>query len=179
MMASDRPRRRRLSAEERALWHTVTRSVAPLGRKAGPADIETASEPEATTTAPARRPPRPVEKSAREPPPLNPLDRRSRQRLARGTDPIDARIDLHGRTQGQAHAALLRFLRKAQADGARTVLVITGKGDAAGERGVLKRQVPLWLELPEFRELLLGFADAGIGHGGGGALYVRLRRRRA
>jgi DNA-nicking Smr family endonuclease len=41
---------------------------------------------------------------------------------------------------------------------------------------VLKRQVPLWLALPEFRSLVVGFEDAHIGHGGQGALYVRLRR---
>jgi DNA-nicking Smr family endonuclease len=112
--------------------------------------------------------------------PLEPLDRRTRQRLARGTFEIDGRLDLHGRTQNEAHGALLRFLRRAQADGARFVLVITGKGAGAGddrrERGVLKRQVPLWLKLPEFRAYVSGFEEAHIGHGGAGALYVRLRR---
>src|SRR5262249_26022258 len=108
------------------------------------------------------------------------IDRRTRQRIARGVETIDARIDLHGRTQRQAHEALLRFLRGAQSDGARTVLVITGKGgrngDSEGGRGVLKRQVPLWLALPEFRLYVVGYDDAHIGHGGEGALYLRLRR---
>ena len=61
------------------------------------------------------------------------------------------------------------------------MLVITGKGargEGAGERGVLKRQVPHWLALPEFRALVIGFEDAGVKHGGAGALYVRLRRMR-
>jgi len=111
-----------------------------------------------------------------------PLDRRVMQRLARGAEPIDARLDLHGRTQSEAQAALLRFLRKAQADGARFVLVITGKGARArddwSERGVLRRQVPLWLELPEFRAYVVGFEQAHVGHGGEGALYVRVRRER-
>jgi DNA-nicking Smr family endonuclease len=113
-------------------------------------------------------------------PALAPLGRRLKQRVARGREPIDARLDLHGFTQTQAHAALLRFLRRAQADGVRMVLVVTGKGTSKGgethERGVLKRQVPLWLSLPEFRSLVVGFEDAHIGHGGAGALYVRLRR---
>ena len=113
-------------------------------------------------------------------PALVPLDRRLKQRLARGAETIDARIDLHGRTQSEAHGALLRFLRRAQADGAKVVLVITGKGagtsDFAHERGVLKRQVPHWLMLPEFRALVLGAEDAHAGHGGEGALYVRVRR---
>jgi len=105
-----------------------------------------------------------------------------KQRVARGRDQIDARIDLHGMTQLQAHAALLRFLSRAQRDDARIALIVTGKGssgrDAASERGVLKRQVPMWLALPEFRSLVVGFEDAHLGHGGEGALYVRLRRRR-
>jgi DNA-nicking Smr family endonuclease len=89
-------------------------------------------------------------------------------------------------TQQEAHAALLRFLHRAQANGAKTALVVTGKGlrksssgaerDADHKPGVLKRQVPLWLALPEFRPLIVGFDDAHVGHGGEGALYVRLRR---
>jgi DNA-nicking Smr family endonuclease len=60
------------------------------------------------------------------------------------------------------------------------VLVITGKGKmgAESERGVLRRQVPQWLSLPEFRSLVVGFEEAHIGHGGEGALYVRVRRAR-
>jgi DNA-nicking Smr family endonuclease len=103
-----------------------------------------------------------------------------KQRVARGKDEIDGRLDLHGLTQSEAHAALLRFLRTASLRGARLVLVITGKGARAaeGERGVLKRQVPHWLGLPEFRALVIGFEDAHIAHGGEGALYVRVRRAR-
>jgi len=103
-----------------------------------------------------------------------------KQRVARGKDEIDGRLDLHGLTQSEAHAALLRFLRTASSRGARLVLVITGKGARAaeGERGVLKRQVPQWLGLPEFRALVIGFEDAHIAHGGEGALYVRVRRAR-
>jgi DNA-nicking Smr family endonuclease len=117
-------------------------------------------------------------------PPLSPLERRLKQRVARGREPIEARLDLHGLTQIEAHAALVRFLRRAQADGARIALIVTGKGtgrgerDGAIERGVLKRQVPLWLSLPEFRPLIVGFEDANVTHGGQGALYVRLRRAR-
>ena len=114
------------------------------------------------------------------PPPLVPLGRRMKQRVARGKDEIDGRLDLHGLTQSEAHAALLRFLRTASSRGARLVLVITGKGARAaeGERGVLKRQVPHWLGLPEFRALVIGFENAHIAHGGEGALYVRVRRAR-
>ena len=86
-------------------------------------------------------------------------------------------------TQAQAHDALLHFLRRYQAEGAKFVLVITGKGSAGavarGERGILRRQVPLWLALPEFRACVLGFDIAHLGHGGEGALYVRLRKMRS
>jgi DNA-nicking Smr family endonuclease len=118
------------------------------------------------------------------PPPLVPLERRLRQRLAKGSERIDRRLDLHGLTQREAHDALARFLRAAQAEGAKVVLVVTGKGGRAAdrdpfvERGVLRRLVPQWLHAREFRNLVVGFDAAHVGHGGAGALYVRLRRRR-
>lgn len=189
-------RRRQVNEEERALWRHVTRSVTPLrGRRkdAAAAAILTETETKpvrAASPRPSAAMPKPVAKSVPKSvfkpllttsePALAPLDRRARQRLARGTQEIDARLDLHGRTQSEAHTTLLRFLHRAQADGAKTVLVITGKGavNSAGERGVLKRQVPLWLALPEFRALVVGFGPAAIGHGGEGALYVRVRRGR-
>jgi len=84
-------------------------------------------------------------------------------------------------TQVRAHRALLGFLQRAHHDGLTFVLVITGKGAprADAERGVLRRQVPHWLSLPEFRTLVVGFEEAHIGHGGEGALYVRIRRARS
>jgi len=174
--------RRKLSDDESTLWDRVTRSIVPLRRKprlAEPADA--VSFPVNAKPVPSAR--LSVSTPARKPAPvLEPLGRRQKQRLARGIDEIDARIDLHGRTQSEAHAALLAFLRNAQAHGARFVLVITGKGTRASddwsERGVLKRQVPLWLKLPEFRAYVVGFEDAHVGHGGAGALYVRMRRAR-
>jgi DNA-nicking Smr family endonuclease len=114
------------------------------------------------------------------PPPLAPLGRKMKQRIARGRHAIDGRLDLHGLTQAEAHGALVGFLRSRQQQGAKVVLVITGKGrgDGHGGRGVLNRLVPLWLRLPEFRSLVVGFEAAAIGHGGEGALYVSLRRER-
>jgi DNA-nicking Smr family endonuclease len=113
------------------------------------------------------------------PPTLSPLGRRLRQRVARGREAIEGRIDLHGLTQAQAHSALLHFLRDAGAREARLVLVITGKGARDGQRGVLKRQVPQWLATPEFRAFVVGFEDAHVAHGGEGALYVKIRRTRS
>jgi DNA-nicking Smr family endonuclease len=113
-------------------------------------------------------------------PSLAPIDRRARQKLARGHMPIEAAIDLHGMRQQEAHHALHGFLSRAQRDGAKIVLVVTGKGEshpAEGlETGVLRRSVPLWLRAPEWRSLVVGFEEASRPHGGAGALYVRLRR---
>jgi len=175
--------KRRLTKEERALWTGVTRSVAPLRVSIDPA--VDSSPMELPPPAPEQRSipgGKATAASAKKPPPLAPLGRRLKQRVARGTEAIDARIDLHGFTQAQAHSALLHFLRRAQGDGARLVLVITGKGgradDGSRERGVLHRQVPLWLRLPEFRDYVVGLEAAHPSHGGDGALYIRVRRGR-
>jgi DNA-nicking Smr family endonuclease len=112
---------------------------------------------------------------------LTKLDRRTRQRVARGRVEIDARLDLHGMTLERARSRLGTFLASAQARGAGLALVITGKGSASqrhGERGALRREVPHWLSLPEFRPLVIGFEEAAPSHGGAGALYVRIRRDR-
>lgn len=182
MSSRDGDRRRVLSYEERVLWTTVTKAIAPLRTTARIApDVDTEATPVAV------KPPRPVgpkkaspplaPQQPAPPPPLTPLSRRMKRGVARGKQAIDARLDLHGLTQSEAHAALLRFLRNAGARDARLALVITGKGRGA-EPGVLRRQVPQWLGLPEFRSLVLGFEDAHVTHGGEGALYVRLRRAR-
>jgi DNA-nicking Smr family endonuclease len=124
------------------------------------------------------QPPKPSKPAT---PPLAPLGRREKSRLSRGRSEIDARLDLHGMTQTRAHRALHGFLQRAHSEGLTFVLVITGKGKVGGgeaERGVLRRQVPQWLSLPEFRSLVVGFEEAHIGHGGEGALYVRIRRAR-
>lgn len=190
-------RRRVLTYEERVLWTTVTKSMTPLrvaaAGEAHSAGLETVEQPQ-----PASSPPRPLSKSPKvakpaaatpraslpqtpPPPDLVPLTRRMKRGVARGKQQIDARLDLHGLTQHEAHGALLRFLKSASARDARLVLVITGKGrrgdsDGERERGVLRRQVPQWLGLPEFRHFVVGFEDAHVAHGGEGALYVRVRR---
>ncbi len=197
--------RRRLSDDERALWRGVTGSIRPLGprpddepeasnqalkpgnpksansksansKPAHPKSTKLAkSKPVAarvTATTPPASPRSPLPAPA-------PLGRRLRQRIARGNEALEARLDLHGLTQAGAYDALSGFLRRCQRDGVRTVLVITGKGSGDGERGVLKRQVPMWLRTAELRGFVAGFEDAGLRHGGAGALYVRLRRPRA
>ena len=119
------------------------------------------------------------------PPSLARIDPRTKRRLVRGSLPIDDRLDLHGYTEAAAHALLRGFLIGARARGARVVLVITGKGAGPGkehraphERGILRRAVPHWLADPTLRDVVLGFEEAHLAHGGAGAIYVRLRRLR-
>ena len=182
-----RGRRRGLSEEDRALWETVAKQIKPLRKKPRPAKVHppmSASEPAIAKPSPPPRPAAPMQvpKPAKPAmPPLAPLGRRERARLSRGRNDIDARLDLHGMTQHRAHQALHLFLQRAHSEGFTFVLVITGKGTVGNdsERGVLRRQVPHWLNLPEFRPFIVGFEEAHIGHGGAGALYVRIRRARS
>ena len=137
-------------------------------------------------------PPRPMTdgrpSAAPKPTAPNGVDKRTTLRLQRGQMPIEARLDLHGRQQIAAHRELSAFINASHAVGRRCVLIITGKGaPRAGDvdeimpdrqRGVLKRQVPLWLSEPGLREKVLSVQPAQRQHGGEGALYVLLRRRR-
>jgi DNA-nicking Smr family endonuclease len=186
------PRRKRaLSEEEHALWESVARQIKPLRKKSRAAKaqivapdvaIPAAAKPAAPPRlAPSAKIPRVLKPDTPPaPPPLAPLGRRERSQLSRGKKEIDARLDLHGMTQARAHRALSVFLQRAHGEGLTFVLIITGKGKmgSESERGVLRRQVPQWLNLPEFRSLVVGFEEAHIGHGGEGALYVRIRRSR-
>lgn len=193
MSTSEKWRRRRvLTEEERSLWNRVAETLEPLKgmdarRALEEALAETpappAEKPAAKPAAGRAAPPAP-QKAKPAAPPLSPFDRRTLKRLVRGRVAIDGRIDLHGLTQSQAHSRLHGFLAAAQARGEKTVLVITGKGAAdgygdgfgGGERGILRRVVPQWLQLPEFRHLVAGYEEAHGSHGGAGALYVRIRR---
>ena len=175
-----------MSEEERALWESVAKQLKPLRKKprAPKAPIAAIVEDRFVAGKSATAPKSPPKSRAAMPdkaPPLAPLGRRERSQLSRGRKEIEGRLDLHGMTQTRAHRALLSFLQRASGDRLTFVLVITGKGSASGAepgRGVLRRQVPEWLSLPEFRALVVGFEQAHIGHGGEGALYVRVRRAR-
>lgn len=183
----DPPRRSRrtrvLSDDERMLWEGVVRSAKPLrGRR--PARPATDVEPPPAVpanghAAPPVAQPATGPRAAKAAPPLAPLARRERGRIARGHTGIEARLDLHGLTLIRAHAVLRRFLVRAQGEGLTLVLVITGKGGRDGKgSGALRREVPEWLALAEFRGLVVGFEEAHAAHGGAGALYVRVRRGR-
>jgi DNA-nicking Smr family endonuclease len=181
-------RTRQLSPEEKRLWSHVARHVKPMQGKALPPEPEaedkpsTAPAPAAANLPPALHPLPPAKPAL---PPMAPVERKTLQALRRGRKDVDSVIDLHGMRQEEAHFALLSFLHRAQGSGHALVLVITGKGGAAvsnglfEERGVLRRMVPHWLRLPDLRHLVIGFEEASPQHGGSGALYVRLRRRRS
>lgn len=178
-------RKRTPTGEELELWGKVTETVAPIAprRSVAKPPAEKPKPPEAKKkpapplpqfTPPKQRPPN-------SPPALSPLDRKTRRGVARGSVGIDRRIDLHGLTQIAAERRLTTFLHDAQTEGARVVLVITGKGKAGddareGERGILRRMVPHWLASPALRAVVIGFEEAARNHGGAGALYVRIRR---
>jgi DNA-nicking Smr family endonuclease len=188
-------RLRLLSAEEIALWLAVAETVSPRPSRSLPqAPAAPDREGAAAKQKDLPRPAPPSDKSQPKPPvaernspPLAPLERRLRQKLARGRVAPDAAIDLHGLRQQEAFIALRQFLSRAQRDGASLVLVVTGKGgrgaaqpgglfkDAAA--GVLRRSVPHWLRGPEYHSIVVGFEEAARSHGGAGALYVRIKRR--
>jgi DNA-nicking Smr family endonuclease len=188
-----------LTPVDRALWEAVAATVKPLRqhrRRIVAKPVEAPPPPEPPKPAPPEAPKLEAAAAARPaagrgrpvapPPKPGPagIDRRTRLRIARGHTAVEARIDLHGLTQARAHAVLLGFLASKQAEGLKTVLVITGKGrpgdaerHSEGERGVLRRLVPGWLGARDAAAMVESFGEAAAPHGGGGALYVRLRRR--
>lgn len=161
---------------ENGLRENGLRSAAPRAIEAGrePAPAAPVASGWSFSPAPDPRPP-PA------PPGWPGLDRASQRRLARGRLHPEARLDLHGMTAERAHGALSRFVAESRALGRRCVLVVTGKGrgesGARGE-GVLRRDAPRWLEAPPLRDGVVGVFEAHPRHGGGGALYVYLKRRR-
>ena len=170
---------RRLTPDEARAWARVARTVKPIGPKTE--DIETFidalehGEPvlrhgKAKPAVPA--PGTPASKPPKSP--AAPQNRSNEKRVRRGKLELAGRFDLHGHTQISAEAALTDFLARKQAEGARCVLVITGKGK--GGEGVLRRNFLRWLELPAARALVSGYSEAHPRHGGSGAWYVFLRQ---
>jgi DNA-nicking Smr family endonuclease len=197
------PRRRHLSKEDEALWEHTAASLKPLRERKGRHHPGVAGASDAPPFAPKAKGGRKAgsgaqhstAKDAAQPQPAPPakprapgladFDRKAARRLRQGQIEIEARIDLHGMRQHEAHGALRRFLLSCFGRGVRWVLVITGKGgprktqDDEGwslpERGVLRKNVPLWLAEPELRAIVVSFTTAAVPHGGEGALYIQLR----
>ena len=182
---------RRIRDEEAALWQRIARHVTPLPRGVVALDeAETLEEEAPPPPAPKKiKKPRRAANAATPPPrppalpeldPVAPagLDRRTARRLKRGQLAAEARLDLHGRTQGQAHHALQSFIQESRMARRRCVLVITGKGSvASGKGGVLRQMVPRWLNEPALRRHIIAITNAPESSGGTGALYVLLKSR--
>jgi DNA-nicking Smr family endonuclease len=177
-------RRGKLSADDAALFDASMRGVKALDRRASPPLPAAEGGDDAARKKVPARPREPVAKPLRAPlPVLAPgasadVDARTLERLRRGRLRPAARLDLHGMFQADAHRALVAFLGRVQARGLRCVLVVTGKGRVSEGGGVLRNQVPQWLNSPAIRPRILAFAPARPQDGGAGALYVLLRRVR-
>ena len=179
--------KRPVSREEQSLWRQVTGDVDPIYSqppkepKTQPAKVKTKKTKPPKAKAVAPPPPAPPVR-AKQHPELAPgktagLDKRNAQRLKRGQLRPEARVDLHGMTQSEAHAELNSFIAECRMADRRSVLVITGKGSVR-EGGVLRRMVPRWLNQPPLREMVIAIEQAIPRDGGAGAYYLLLRRRR-
>lgn len=183
---------RNLNEAEHELWRRVTDTAIPL-QKAMPKRREEPVKHAPQPKAPFQPQPfRMGERAAPQSPLPNPpapepvvMDRKAFTRMKRGKMQPDAKIDLHGMTQAEAHPALVSTILNAHAAGKRLVLVITGKGkprDDGGpipvRTGVLRHNVPVWLRQPPLSQVVMQVSEASQGHGGSGALYVYLRRAR-
>jgi DNA-nicking Smr family endonuclease len=174
-----------------ALWARIARSATPLKNKNRVTPVaappKPAPPPKKVPAAQAPKPPaKPAPKPALPPARDAALDRTTARKLETGRLPVEARLDLHGMRQRDAHTALRRFLKAAQGKGHRRVVVSTGKGAereparsffAEDERGVLRTSVPHWLGAADLAPLVVSFTEAPRRLGGAGALYVRLRRK--
>lgn len=188
-------------AKDAALFDAAMRGVKPLpaAKRADPDPRAPAPAPELParpktskgTTKPVKPAHAPAPLPTAAPPPAlanKGIDKRTNQRLKRGQMAIDGRLDLHGHYQADAHRALHGFVRNAYDNGRRCLLVITGKGGPkaadedeimpARDRGILRRNVPRWLNEAPVRHMVLSIESARPQHGGDGAFYVLLRRKR-
>lgn len=192
-----RRRGRKLTEDERALWRRVTKDVARDALPAAPPPEPAPAPALAQPSSPIKRSLAPglaIKPMGRKlpevtlPQPSRPapsgLDRRTEEKLRKGRRKPDARLDLHGMSAARAHAALKIFIADSQAMGRRCVLVITGKGadvePGFGEiaPGVLRREAPRWLASPPLSQMIVNVSQSHDRHGGGGALYVYIKRRR-
>ena len=195
-------RRRKLRPEELDLWQRVAKTADPLHPEKPPSRTPIQRKKTASTSSPMRQPVELFElgqKANGQPARHDTLpglpeqiaaapvrmDKKAHDRLKRGKLKPEARIDLHGMTLDQAKPALASFIMASHARERRLVLVITGKGRRASDDGpipsrpgVLRHTVPQWLQSPPLSQLVLQISQAHLRHGGGGAYYVYLRRKR-
>lgn len=188
----NRRKPRGLRPDEQELWSRVTQTAERIKTPQTLfVDMPDVAPPKPVKSTPDLRPftigqrAKPTQTAA--PPPAAPvaMDRKTYTKMKRGKLAPDAKIDLHGMTQDQAHPALISTILNAHAAGKRLVLVVTGKGkmrDDGGpipvRTGVLKHAVPQWLRQSPVSQVVLQVTQASQNHGGSGALFVYLRRQR-
>jgi DNA-nicking Smr family endonuclease len=173
-----------------ALWRAVSGGVEPLKSRRKRASAPRPEPPPAAKPIPKIERTRPAPVVAT-PPPAKPatlpplekgrptgVDKRTAQRLKRGKLDIEARLDLHGLTQAEAHRRLDHFLAEAYDTGVRTAIIITGKGRVSENGGILRQMVPRWLNQPPNRGRVVAISEAQPKDGGTGALYVRVKKKR-
>lgn len=160
----------KLTDEDKALWDEVTGALELRSKQPPPV------QPNPVAQRQTARDREPAAAAPKAPTRAAPQNRANEKRVRRGKLDIGGSLDLHGQTQASAHVELVRFLRAAQNRDEATVIVITGVG--RGGEGALKRALPEWLAGPELREIVSGFAPAHRTHGGAGAFYVFIRRKR-
>lgn len=196
--------KRGLSDDDKALWHRVAATAKPMDRRGAPKITEDKVpkpqiRPEPSMTSHRLPAFRVGEKASFNQGPVNHapnlsaglahapvhMDHNTHKRMTRGKLKPEGRMDLHGMTLSEAHPALISFIFQAYETEKRLVLVITGKGkdrDSGGpipiRRGILRHQVPGWLRSPPLGQMILDIREAHRRHGGGGAYYVYLKRRR-
>jgi DNA-nicking Smr family endonuclease len=170
-------RKKGLTRADLALWHAFTADIVPLFGHARPETPEHATPPAPTppqaTKAKATTPVAPELRLNEQP---GGMDRKRWRALRKREAAAERTLDLHGRRVQDAHRAFRIFLHDAAADGVRTVTVVTGKG-AQPEGGILRRELPHWLNAPDLRALVLGAANPHPTNLG--AVNILLRRRRA
>lgn len=184
-----RRRPRSPNAEELALWQDKMRDVERRRPAREPAPAK--PEPSPAAPVPPSLPPFRIGERPKAVPPPQPkpsapaMDAKTHERLKRGKLRPERKLDLHGMTLDEAHPTLIRFVLSCHAEGCRLVLVVTGKGRERPDdgpiprpKGLLRHHVPGWLRNAPLRAVVLDVVDAHIRHGGGGALYVYLRRKR-
>jgi DNA-nicking Smr family endonuclease len=161
---------KKLSDEDRMIWHHIAQAIQPMrGKTKPPAPVPSrAHEASQHSFVPESK------SKPEQPAPFDPAMRKALTRKKRG---IDARLDLHGLSQGAAHSMVMNFIDTAGQRGCQIVLIITGKGKGE-EGGILRRYLPIWLEHPAMAEKIVSFEPAPPKYGGTGAWVIHLRKLR-
>lgn len=179
--------KKQLSFEDREIWGRIAKTAKPLSGKEKNYSISFLEELELdlqnnrvpqsfarlqSSSAPVFRPKEQMQPKLT----IANLDFNTTRKISKGKISIDGRLDLHGYHQNDAHNILYDYVQNAYYSGKRTILVITGKGNLG--RGVLRENVPKWLAGAKFQLLISGYAESHSTHGGAGALYIKIRRKR-